>query len=191
MAGIAAVAAPVLMWGEFLTVGLTRHGYNLLTRPFSDLATMGTQNSTFFDVGFFLVPGALTMLVGLGLLYEAGLGHTWRAGALLVVGAGVFLLLTGVFRQDPTSASAGYLHGTVSQICFGLAAVAPILLFIGSGGLRDGAPPRRIWLAVAMAATTLELFGVLVRPGTCPTASSSGPSPWPSPCSSSPPRSGC
>ena len=164
MAGFAAVAAPVLMWGEFFTVALNRPGYNLLTRPFSDLATMGTQNSTVFDVGFFIIPGALTVLVGLGLLYEAGLGHVWRAGALLVVAAGAFLFLTGVFRQDPTSSSAGYLHGMVSQICFALAAIAPILLFIGSAGLRDGAPPRRIWLAVAVAAMALELFGVLVRP---------------------------
>lgn len=164
VAGLAAVAAPVLMWGEFLTVGLTRQGYNLLTRPFSDLATMGTQNSTFFDVGFFLIPGALTILVGVGLLSEAGLGQVWRAGALLVVGSGAFLLLTGVFRQDPSSTYAGYLHGTVSQICFALASFAPIVLFVGSGGLAEAAPPRRIWLGAALAALALELFGVVVRP---------------------------
>jgi len=163
-AGIAAVAAPLLMWADFLGVGLTRSGYNLLTRPFSDLATMGTQNSTVFDVGFFLVPGLLTVVIGLGLLDTRGMGRLWNAGAALVIGAGAFLFLTGVFRQDPSVPSAGVLHGTVSQICFALASIAPALLFIGSAGLRTSAPPRRVWLVVAVAALALELFGVLVRP---------------------------
>ena len=163
-AGLSAVAAPILMWTEFFGVGGTRSGYNLLTRPFSDLATIGTQNSTLFDVGFFLIPGVLTVVVGLGLFMAHDLGRLWKAGALLVVGAGAFLLLTGIFRQDPSSRYAGELHGTVSQVCFALASIAPILLFIGSAGLGEGAPPRRLWLLVAVGALALELFGLFVRP---------------------------
>lgn len=164
LAGWAAFAAPALMWFEFLAVGTSRRGYNLLTRPFSDLATMGTPNSTPFDVGFFLIPGVLTIIVGLGLWNAGGPGRAWRAGASLVVGAGVFLVATGLFRQDPASSEAGYLHGTVSQICFALASAAPLSLFVGSGGLGHGAPPRRVWLVVAVGALALEAFGLFVRP---------------------------
>lgn len=164
MAGWSALATPVLMWSEFLTAGSTRRGYDMLTRPFSDLATRGTPNSTLFDIGFFVIPGALTIIVGLGLWNAAGRSQLWRAGAAMVAAAGVFLIATGLFQQDPSSPSAGYLHGTVSQICFALASAAPIALFVGSGGLGHGAPPRRIWLAVAIAALALELFGVFVRP---------------------------
>jgi len=48
------LVAPLLMWSEFLTMGTSRYGYNLLTRPFSDLATRGTPNAGLFDLGFFL-----------------------------------------------------------------------------------------------------------------------------------------
>lgn len=163
-AGYSALAAPALMWTNFLVLGISRHGYDLLTRPFSDLATRGSQNATFFDVGFFLVPGLLTIVIGLGLFNLRGHGSMWKAGSALVVGAGVFLVLTGVFQQDPTSPSAGILHGTVSQICFALAAVAPLLLFAGSRRLGAAAPPRRVWLVAAVAALVLEAFGLFVRP---------------------------
>jgi hypothetical membrane protein len=162
-AGFAALAAPVLMWSEFLAVGLNRQGYNLLTRPFSDLATIGTPESTLFDVGFFLVPGVLTVIVGLGLWKAATTATAWKVGAGLVVGAGVFLLATGIFRQDPSSPAAGPLHGTVSQVCFALASVAPLVLLAGSRGMRH-APPRLIWIVTAIAALLIEGFGVLVRP---------------------------
>ena len=164
VAGFSALAAPLLMWTEFLTVGSLRQGYNMLTRPFSDLATMGTPDSTFFDVGFFLLPGLLTIVVGVGLWNAVNTAPAWRAGAALVIGAGTFLVATGLFRQDPTSTAAGPLHGTVSQICFALASAAPIALFAGSGGLGVHAPPRRIWLVVAVAALAIEAFGLFVRP---------------------------
>lgn len=163
-AGFSALAAPVLMWTEFFTVGLSRHGYNLLTRPFSDLATMGTPESTFFDVGFFLVPGLLTIIVGVGLWSTHAASTAWRAGAALVVGSGVFLLATGLFRQDPSSPMAGPLHGTVSQVCFALASVAPLVLLAGSRGMAHRAPPRAVWVVTAVAALLIEGFGLFVRP---------------------------
>lgn len=161
--GYAAIAAPVLMWSGFLAAALARPGYNLLTRPFSDLATRGTSNSTVFDVGFFIVPGALTTLVGLGLWF-AGRSRGWRAGAALVGAVGVFLVATGVFQQDPASSSASILHGTVSQTCFAIATGAPAVLFGASFRESSLNPPRHLWLATGVAAAVIEIAGVALRP---------------------------
>ena len=82
----------------------------------------------------------------------------------MIVGSGVFLFATGIFQQDPTSFVAGILHGTMAQICFALASAAPIALFAGSGGVGAAAPPRRVWLIVAVAALAIEGFGLFIRP---------------------------
>lgn len=163
-AGLAALAAPILMWTEFLTMGLTRHGYNLLTRPFSDLATRGSQNATVFDLGFFLVPGVLAIVLGLGMLLSFRGGRAWRIGAALVIGAGIFQIATGIFQQDPTSVTAGVLHGTMAQICFGLASVAPLVLFAGSKDHAHLSPPRRIWMAAGIASFAIEAFAIAIHP---------------------------
>lgn len=163
LGGYSALVAPMLMWTNFLTVGLSRHGYNLLTRPFSDLATVGTPDSTLYDLGFFLVPGLLTVIVGIGLWFAIDGGQAWRSGALLIVAVGVFLFATGLFRQDPNSYLSGVLHGTVSQICFAIASVAPLVLFFGSGRHLHISPPRRIWLLAAIVAFVVEVVAVAVR----------------------------
>lgn len=155
------------MWTEFLTQGTARHGYNLLTRPFSDLATMGTPNATQFDLGFFLVPGLLTVVVGLGLWFathETALA--WRIGSILIVAAGVFLFATGIFRQVPGSLMASLLHGTMSQTCFAIASVAPLVLFVGSTAHTHLGAPRRLWLLAGLAALAIEGVAVAIRPVT-------------------------
>lgn len=154
------------MWSEFLTFGTSRSGYNLLTRPFSDLATRGTPNSTAFDLGFFIVPGVLTVVVGLGLWFASREGHAWRVGSLLIMAAGVFLFATGVFQQDPRSYVAGLLHGTMSQTCFAIASVAPLVLFVGSTRHTHLGAPRRLWLLAGLAAIAIEGVGIAVRPVT-------------------------
>ena len=151
------------MWSEFVTMGLSRQGYDMLTRPFSDLATRGTQNSTLFDVGFFLVPGILTVLVGLGLWAALRGGHAWRSGSALIVGAGVFLFATGIFQQDPHSHLAAVLHGTMSQICFAMASVAPLVLFVGSAEHLHLSPPRRLWIVASLAALSIEASAWALR----------------------------
>ena len=162
--GFAALAAPAVMWTEFLTHGVARPGYNLLTRPFSDLATRGTPNATEFDLGFFLLPGVLTVLVGVGLWFATHKGWTWRTGALLIVAAGVFLFATGMFPQDPQSFVETLLHGTMAQICFAVAAFAPIILFVGSMRHTHLDPPRRMWLTAGIAALLIEVAGIAMRP---------------------------
>jgi hypothetical membrane protein len=163
-AGWAALTIPVLMWTEFLAMGISRSGYNLLTRPFSDLATTGTPNAGVFAAGFFFVPGLLTVLLGIGLWFVIGGNLVWRLGAVMVVVAGVFLVATGVFPQDPKVAMAGVLHGTVSQVCFAVASAAPLVLFAGSRNHHLAPPPRRVWLGLGIASLFIEAFGVLVRP---------------------------
>jgi hypothetical membrane protein len=162
--GFAAVAAPVLMWSEFLTMGISRQGYNLLTRPFSDLATRGTPHADVFALGFFFLPGVLTVVLGVGLWVTLRGGHAWRLGALMVVTAGVFLFATGAFPQDPQSLTAHLLHGTVSQICFAIASLAPLALFVGSGRHVADSPPRRLWLAAGIAAFAIEGLAISLRP---------------------------
>src|ERR1043166_5228359 len=97
--GFAALAAPALMWTEFFTHALTRTGYNLLTRPFSDLATIGTPNANEFAIGFFVIPGLLTVVWGLGLCFATREGQVWKLGSILIVAVGIFLIATGVFQQ--------------------------------------------------------------------------------------------
>ena len=164
MGGYSAIAAPVLMWSGFFVAALTRQGYNLLTRPFSDLATRGTSNSTLFDVGFFIVPGVLIALVALGLWFAGEAGRMWRAGAALIGATGLFLFATGVFQQDPSSSTASILHGTVSQTCFAIATVAPVVLFVASFRDRHLQPPRHVWLVTGIAGVFIEAVGVALRP---------------------------
>lgn len=163
-AGWAALAAPLLMWFGFLTIGMTRHGYNLLTRPFSDLATRGTPHADLFALDFFFVPGVLTIVLGVGLWFVIRGGQAWRAGAVMVVFTGVFMIAIGAFPQDPNSFVAGLLHGTMAQTCFAIASVAPLALFMGSASHIHLAPPRRLWLAAALAALAIEAAAVALRP---------------------------
>jgi hypothetical membrane protein len=115
-------------------------------------------------VGFFLVPGILTIVVGVGLWHALrGAGQAWRTGAVLFVAAGAFLFATGVFRQDPASHLAAPLHGTVSQICFAIASVAPLVLFFGSSRHDHAGPPRLLWLAAGVASFAIEAIAVTLR----------------------------
>lgn len=163
-AGLSAFVTPLLMWSDFLSMATLRHGYNLLTRPFSDLATRGTPHADIFTLGFFFLPGLLTIVLGVGLYLAVKGGQAWRTGAVLVVFTGIFMLAVGAFPQDPHSYLAGVLHGTMAQICFGLAAVAPLFLFLGSRGHVHFAPPRRLWLVAGASALAIEAFGLFVKP---------------------------
>jgi hypothetical membrane protein len=162
-AGLAALAAPVMMWLEFLTLGTLRHGYNLLTRPFSDLATRGTSHADLFTLGFFFVPGLLTIALGVGLWFAIRDSAAWRTGAVLVVATGAFQVAVGAFPQDPNSWVAGVLHGTMAQICFAIASVAPLVLFAGSRSHVHLRPPRQVWLAAGLGALAIEALAVAFR----------------------------
>jgi hypothetical membrane protein len=162
-AGWAAVVAPLLMWSEFLSMGTLRHGYNLLTRPYSDLGTRGTPHADIFALGFFFLPGLLTIVVGVGLWFAIKTSRAWSTGALLVVATGAFQVAVGIFPQDPGSVVEGLLHGTMAQICFALASVAPLVLFAGSGGHLHLGPPRLLWLIAGISTLAIEGLAVALR----------------------------
>jgi hypothetical membrane protein len=152
-----------MMWSEFLSMGSLRHGYNLLTRPFSDLATRGTPHADLFTLGFFFVPGLLTVALGVALWFAIKDSPAWRAGAILVVATGLFQVAVGAFPQDPNSWVAGVLHGTMAQICFAIASVAPLVLFAGSRAHLHLDPPRLVWLAAGLGAFAIEALAVAFR----------------------------
>jgi hypothetical membrane protein len=152
-----------MMWSDFLTMGSLRHGYNLLTRPFSDLATRGTPHADLFALGFFFVPGMLAIALGVGLWFAIKDSPAWRVGAILVVATGAFQVAVGVFPQDPNSWVAGVLHGTMAQICFAIASVAPLVLFAGSRRHIHLGPPRRVWLAAGLGAFAIEALAIALR----------------------------
>ncbi|HVH63146.1 MAG TPA: DUF998 domain-containing protein [Candidatus Dormibacteraeota bacterium] len=162
--GFAAIAAPILMWSGFFIAALSRPGYNLLTRPFSDLATRGSVNAIPFDIAFFLIPGGLAVVVGFGLWFAGNANRAWRVGATLIVGAGVLLFATGVFQQDPTLDAASILHRTVSQFCFAVASVAPVILFIAARQDARIDAPRRVWLVTGVAAAAMEVVALALIP---------------------------
>ena len=82
----------------------------------------------------------------------------------MIIAAGVFLFATGVFQQDPDSHLAGLLHGTMSQTCFAIASVAPLVLFFGSMRHTHLGAPRRLWLVAGLAALAIEGVGLAIRP---------------------------
>lgn len=151
------------MWADFLSMGSLRHGYNLITGAASDLATRGTPNAGLFTVGFFYLPGLLTLVVAAGLWFAHRESRVWRGGAILVGLAGVLLTLTGVFPQDPHSPLSGLLHGVVSQACFAIAAASMVALALGAPRGALVRPPTRLWIGIAAAAVLIEAFNVLLR----------------------------
>ena len=159
---VAALAAPVLMWTEFLAVGTATPGFNLLARAASDLGAVGAAHRRLFDAGFFLIPGALTMIAGVSLLRARGGGRVWAAGAVLVAADGVLLLLAGLFPETPGDPAATAMHQLFATWCFAVAGVAPTLLAVGER-------PRRLtrgwWVRAALAAALLvtEGAGILTR----------------------------
>lgn len=160
--GMAAIAAPVLMWAEFIGHGLARPGYNLLTRAASDLAARGEPDATSYVIGFFYVPGLLVALLGVGLWRAARGGRTWRVGTFLVVAEGLLLVLAGAFREDPTSATATSLHQNLATACFTAAMLAPLVLLRGTPARTAFGPPRRLWLLSGAALAALQVSGMLV-----------------------------
>jgi hypothetical membrane protein len=164
VSGVLSLAAPILMWSNFLAFAPLRHGYNLLTQPFSQLAAVGTPNAALFDLGFFLIPGALTIGIGVSLLLTLRGSRAWRAGTLLIVASGVFLFATGIFPMDYHSPAESSLHSALSQICFALASFTPLGLFLVSRSHDHLSPPRRAWLCTGLASFAIEILGFTLLP---------------------------
>jgi hypothetical membrane protein len=163
LGGAAAICAPAVMWTEFISISLTRPGYNILMRPASDLATRGVPHAELFTVGFFYLAGILTVLVGIALWMSVRGGWLWRLGAAQVMLVGVLLTLTGVFPQDPASTDATNLHRLVSQACFMVAAAVPLTLLLGAPAAHAPRPLRQLWLASGLALIAIEAGGIVLR----------------------------
>jgi hypothetical membrane protein len=160
--GFAAVVAPVLMWLEFIGAGTSTPGYNLLTRAASDLGERGAATAAAYVPGFFYVPGALAVLVGLGLLATWKGGIAWRVGALLVVTEGVFLMLAGAFAEDPHSIAATSVHQGLAGVCFVAGALAPLALVFARPKTSGPRPPIRLWLLTGGALVAIYLSAILL-----------------------------
>jgi len=163
LAGIAALAIPAVMWIEFVRLGTARPGYNLLTRAASELGARGTPNSLQFTVGFFFLLGALIVLVGISLQTVVARSRAWRIGAGLVTLSGVLLFLSGVFPMDGHSAQATSLHQFVSQSCFALAAVAPVLILAGAPRIHLPSWLPRFWLVTGILGVVVEISAVILE----------------------------
>lgn len=159
IAALAALATPLLMWIEFLAVGLSTPGYDLLTRAASDLGATGARAASIFDAGFFVLPGLLTMLFAAGLMAAPPRSAWWRLGALLVFAEGALLVLAGVNSENPASSTLTARHQLLASLCFAAAAVAPIALLTGMRGAA-----RRSWsaalIASSLAILLIEVAGI-------------------------------
>jgi hypothetical membrane protein len=162
-AGLAALFAPTLMWSALFVFGPRRHGYNLLSRTFSELSARGTPYAFLFELGFFLIPGVLALVVALGLWFGFPATLLWRLGAALIFLAGLFLCAAGVFPQDSSSMTAGIIHRFLAQTCFFLTSLAPFFLSAGSSAPTHSAPPRRLWLATGIASFAIAVAGLTLR----------------------------
>ena len=162
LAGVLAVAVPAVMWAEFLGMGLSRPGYDMLTDQASQLGAWGTPNAGLFTVGFFYAGGLLTALLGIGLQLCGIRGWLWRGGAAMITVAGLLLVLGGYFPTAGESPQATQAHIWLTQTCFVLASVAPFLLLAGA---RQRLPlwVRRIWLSSSIGALVIECIAVMLR----------------------------
>jgi hypothetical membrane protein len=117
---------PLLMWASFLLIGATTQGYDLVTRPASDLGAHGSANAGLFNLGFFYIPGLLC------LVFTAALAELARPAslpaAILVTAGAVSLLISGLFRVDPSSPSATHLHQAVGISFVTAMPLAPIVV---------------------------------------------------------------
>ena len=163
LAGGVALAVPLVMWTEFLGVGLTRPGYDMLGAQASQLGAWGTPNAGLFTAGFFYAGGALTAALGAGLQLAGIRSRIWRLGAAMISVAGVLLVLGGVFPTAGESPQATQAHMWLTQTCFAIAALAPLVLLAGAPAARIPAWVRRLWLGSSLTALGIEAVAVLLR----------------------------
>lgn len=163
MAALLSLVTPILMWMMFLALGMAYSGYNLLTRAASDLGAAGSPHATTFDVGFFALPGLFTAMVGVALLLIGVRSWCWRLGAAAVAAAGLLLFSAAFFPDRGGPPGAATIHQAVTQICFALAAAAPLFMLWGSRAIAIPVLIRRLWLASGCGAILVEVGVPLLR----------------------------
>ncbi len=156
------VTVPVVLWSMFLTFGLLRHGYGLLTSAASSLGAKGTPHAEAFNIAFFYTGGILTALAGTGLAILHHRSFRWLLGSIFMIVAGVLLFLTGVFPTAGAGHFDAHMHGLVSQWCFVLASVAPLLLVLDSKHLFHQPGLQRILKIVAVSSLVIEVLQIAI-----------------------------
>lgn len=150
------VAVPLVMWTALLVFGLSRPGFNLLTKPASLLGQVGTPNQALFNLTYFILSGLLTVFFAIGLYSALADWMPGKVGAALMGVAGLSLMLSGVVAMTPQSPWLTGLHSAVGVPL--LLGIPPALFLIGRALGRDRQWHGFAWLAVRLALAS----GVLV-----------------------------
>lgn len=160
---VAAIVVPLLMWAEFLGVGLWTPGYNVFTRAASDLGAVGAPTAGQFRMGFFVLPGVMAVVVAAALLALPFRSFWWRLGGGVVALNGVLLVLAGLNPENPLSPSDTARHQMLATFCFGAAAVASAALLAGLPGAASSRLAPRAWLLGTPALLSLQFGGLVAR----------------------------
>src|SRR6478672_7783471 len=174
LAGACAVASPLVFSAAWLAAWTAQETYSPRREDISALAALDAQQPWIMISGFLALALGLTAL-GAGLLRTVAGGRAARAGALLVVLAGLGILVAGIARNDCSSELEACkaridggavswhhdLHDAVSGLVFLTLVVALLVLFIA--GPIDGwnGLIQRVFLAVPLVWITV--LGIRLR----------------------------
>ncbi|MFN3946443.1 MAG: DUF998 domain-containing protein [Allosphingosinicella sp.] len=130
-AWLAGPAAALLFFASLiLFAALREDGYTHGTKAVSELGAVGAPMAGAFNLAGLILPGAAIMLFGYGLLALS----RRRAGAVLMIGSGAMLALSGLFAVDmeDLGAATSALHalgamGAGLLWAAGLFAIRPVL----------------------------------------------------------------
>ena len=150
----------------FSTVAVL-HVFRPDVSPFGDFVSdyANGQMGMLFAIGV-LTHGAGNLAIAAGLAAELHPGRTAWFGVIAFAAAGVGLLIAGIFRTDPTDASAsvaGLVHSTTAIVSFATELLALLLLtsaFRTSPAWRAYARPS-LTLAITAGAATLWMLAAV------------------------------
>lgn len=166
MLTLGGVAGPILFTVIVVTCGALRPEYSHLSQFISELGEIGGPNAGLMNYAGFMVPGALILVSGLGLVGPLPRSGLTIAGAFLVAlfGAGVFA--AGVFSCDPgclpeNPSREGFLHNLVSLIAF-VAMIAGVALLGFQFRRMPGWPGFALYSFLTAAAAAALLLVMMI-----------------------------
>jgi hypothetical protein len=162
------VISATLFAAAVITFGTMLEGYSQTLHPVALPGAKGFANALVFNVLAFMLPGALTAFVAIGLRATLPAQAAWqlRLGAQLLLLAALAFAAMGLLPLDTRDLenNASRLHGTAWMLWCMAFAVGGLML--GFGWLRTG-DKRATWtFAVVALALLAEFFlPVLIAPG--------------------------